>query len=89
VRRLLLRDELPTVHLAGADWQAEVVRTLAASGAVRLRAARGAERELRQAVVRLIATPVDVDFLQFYPAVEQVRRDDNGLVATLILREIA
>jgi hypothetical protein len=89
VRSLLLQEQIPVVQLGGAGWEAEVVSTLAAVGAIRIRVATGGEAELRQALIGLIATPVNVDFLQFYPAVEQVRREGDGVVATLVVREVA
>jgi hypothetical protein len=71
------------------EWEVEACEALAESGVVRLSAIQGNETQLRDALIRLIATPVDVGFLQFFPAVEQVRRDGEGITVTLVLREVA
>ena len=89
IRRLLLSDEIVEVELADPDWQTQVQRALAASGSVRIVAALGDETALHVALIRLIATPIDLDFLQFFPAVDQLHRDQTAVRVTLVLREVA
>jgi hypothetical protein len=55
---------------------------------VQLLAETGSESTLSSAVLRLIATPVDLDFLQFFPVVEQVHRGQEYSSVTLLLREV-
>jgi hypothetical protein len=42
---------------------------------------------LRQATVLLVAMPVDVGVLQFFPVVERVERADGRILVSFTLRE--
>ena len=86
VRELLLLESLPEVDLSNPDWRAEFQAAISTAGVVRL-CSRGEEAgALQEALFRLVAEPLDVDFMQLYPAVEQVRREGRDFVATLVLR---
>jgi hypothetical protein len=88
VRYLLFPERVREVQLAMPDMLQRVQQALSEWGSVRLVAPRGDERLLQTAILHLIATPVDVDFLQLFPAVEGVRQDHESVGATLILREL-
>jgi hypothetical protein len=73
--------------LESEDWQAQLNVAFERQGTCRLSAPATSSGELRKALVRLIATPVDVGYLQFFPLVERVERLDSKILATLSLRE--
>jgi hypothetical protein len=86
-RELVLRDRLSEVELGSDCWRKRISAELGSLGSVRLTAPRGQEAELCRELLLLIAIPVNVEFLQFYPVVEQVRRTEDQTAVTLILRE--
>ena len=86
VRELLLIDGLPEVLLSDPDWRAEFTAAISRAGVIRVRAKGEASGDLQAALFRLVAEPLDVDFLQLYPAIEQIRRDGQEYVATVVLR---
>ena len=86
VRELLLIDGLPEVRLSDPDWRAEFTAAIARAGVVRVRAKSEESGELQRALFRLVAEPLDVGFLQLYPAIEQIRRDGREYVAIVVLR---
>lgn len=91
VRELALTEHIAEVSMSLPNWLAHVQEQLASRGAVRLVALREdqTERALREALERLLATPINVDYLQFYPSVEDVRRDEKRTTVTLIIREFS
>ena len=58
------------------------------AGSVRLVAARANEQALHAELFGLLASPVNVEFLQFFPSIEQAMRDECGVTLTFILREL-
>lgn len=88
-RDLLHAPQTPRVEHATPSWEERLLQELANVGRVELVAPREHGESLQRDVLQLLATPVDVDFLQFYPMVEQVVRTNDTDVITLILREIA
>lgn len=89
IRRLLLCGEISDVALADSDWEHQLQQVLAASGTARLVAALGQESALHTALTRIIATPVDLEFLQFFPTIDRIEREQDALKVTLVLREVA
>ena len=89
VRQLLFPDDVSEVAFSSTGWIDEVRMTLAQLGRVRLRAPVGQAGILRDRLLYLIGAPIDFDYLQFYPVIEQVSRDADTLAATLVLREVA
>lgn len=87
VRGLLLASNIPTVVVGTVDWRSKFAALMAEYATVQLQCASRDEHSLRQAVVELIATPIDVGYLQFFPVVERVERNDSETRATLSLRE--
>src|SRR5262249_11775774 len=87
VRHLLITQSIPVVELSRTDWLDELRSMLQAHGQCRLAAAANQAQELRQAIVRLVVTPIDVGFVQFFPVVERVERKLGVILATLTLRE--
>lgn len=89
VRDLLLLDGIAGVSVGDPSWQAIAIEMLTARGATRLFAEPGNEEKLKDGLLRMIATPVSIDFLQFFPAVERIVTDGRGLSATVVLRDVA
>ncbi len=87
VRHLLLSRSIETVELTDSDWHARLVLALETQGACMLAASSDEAAALRQAIVLLVATPVDVGVLQFFPVVERVERTAGRILASLTLRE--
>jgi len=87
VRHLLLNRSIKTIDFADVDWREQLRTALDGQGTCRLAASSGDAPALRLAIVQLIATPVDVGVLQFFPVVEQVERSEGQILANLTLRE--
>ena len=87
VRHLLLRQAIATIEIVEPDWRDRLNAAFAARGVARLAANPDQAAALRQAVVSLIATPVDVGVLQFFPVVERAESVDGRVFITLTLRE--
>ncbi|MNY08124.1 hypothetical protein D3C86_1409600 [compost metagenome] len=87
VRHLFMRQATPLVHLADPGWQSDLAEAFQTHGVVRLSAEPARGQALRQAIVQLVATPIDVGVLQFFPTVEKVERIESNVIVTLTLRE--
>lgn len=88
VRELLLRDSVPEVALSEPEWYARFTAAISRTGIVRVRAYREQAAELQSALLRVLAEPVDVGFLQLFPVIEQLRRREREHVATVALRGV-
>jgi hypothetical protein len=87
LRELLLVHPVTTVELAGANWLEALTTALATNRFARLSAPVARTAELQAAIAQLIATPVSLSFLQFYPVVEGVERHGQLLFVSFGLRE--
>lgn len=87
VRSLLMSAAVTEVDLADNDWNARLEDALERFGTVKLVADSSLSAEFRAALIMLLVTPVDVGFLQFFPAVDRVERLEGKMSATLVLRE--
>lgn len=89
IRHLLLNPNLPTVQLTdtGDDWYDQFTEVIAQRGIVQLAAARSADRRLRAAIVRIVSSAVDVGFLQFFPYLERVEKDEHEMRVVFTIRE--
>ncbi len=85
VKELLLEQRIPSVALADTDWSAQVHTHLAEIGVCRLWARNS--QDLHPALARLLAEPVNVDYLQLYPSVERFEQDAQSVALVLSLRE--
>ena len=88
IRELLLRNEPDAVMYGSEGWELSLDDSLVETGMARLRADHIDESEFHGDLYRLLASPVDVDYLQFYPNISRVTRDDRGTVVTLVLSEV-
>lgn len=87
IREIVLSDVMPMIQLMSTEWEAAVQAAFEASGRCRLWAEASQSGELRSAIVRLVARPVSLGFLQFFPVVEKIERIGGQLVASFVLRE--
>lgn len=87
VRHLLLRQAISTIEIADPDWREQLNAAFVARGTALLAADAGEGAAVRRALVELVASPVDVGVLQFFPAVEGVERSDGRILVGLTLRE--
>lgn len=89
IRHLLLNPNLPVVELTeeGDDWYTQFAHVIAQRGIVQLAAPRAADRRLRAAIVRIVSTAVDVGFLQFFPYLERVEKDEHEMRVVFTIRE--
>jgi hypothetical protein len=88
VRELLLPNQLATIHVGDDDWRAALITELAERGGVILIAAQSQEAELRQFLAEIIAMPISVDYLQFFPSIQRIERKEDDVVTTLVIQEI-
>lgn len=87
VRHLLLRRKVEVVDLSAANLEERIYLALSNDGACRLSALPTQARKLREVLVLLGVTPVDVGVLQFFPAVERIERTEGRILVDLLLRE--
>lgn len=87
IHELLLIDKVASVSIDDSDWMDRLAEGLGACGTCRLTASVERESELRQATVKVIAMPVDVEFLQLFPAVERFEQTEHSVSVVFTLRE--
>lgn len=89
IRHLLLNPNLVVIRLeeANENWYAQFTSAIAQYGIVQLEVPRGAERRMRSAIVRAVSSAVDIGFLQFFPYLERVEKDENDMRVVLTIRE--
>jgi hypothetical protein len=87
VRHLLLAGSVPIVDIMEPGWDERLNRAFETNGVCRLCAPPSAAAYFRGVLVRLVATPVNVGFLQFFPVIDCLDRVAGKLSATLALRE--
>jgi hypothetical protein len=86
---LLVGREALEIAFGASSWAERLLLALVETGRARITAMRQDEEALQRELLSLIATPVDVGYLQFYPVIEQAARDGMTLSIALILREVA
>ena len=87
VRQLLLNRSIATVELSDPDWENQLITAFEQHGMGRLVADMKSATTLRINLVRLVASPVSIGVLQFFPAISRFERSSGRLFATLTLRE--
>jgi hypothetical protein len=87
VRTLLLGTNIAVVSITQPEWTVQVAKFLSDNGIVQLQADRNNEGLLRSAIINVIGRPVDVGYLQFFPVVERIEREETDTRVTLSLRE--
>lgn len=87
VRGFLLDERAPAISVGRSDWLDATLARFGETGTVRLTCELGNESHLRKALTRLLAMPVNVGYLQFFPSIERIERDVQQFSAHLSLRE--
>ena len=75
------------IEFRSPRWFEQVKETLSRFGSTAISAEQSVQPDLQFDLLQLIAEPVDVGYLQFYPAIERIRREGRKLIVTLVLRE--
>lgn len=88
VRDLVLTDHIESVAFGEPNWLGDLNSALSSAGTVRLTCSRDQEADLHRVFYQLLAEPINMDYLQFYLAVDQVQRDDRLTSITLSIKEI-
>jgi hypothetical protein len=87
IRELILANSTESVEFNGNGWRDEFEQALASTGTVRLRASEEHESAFQEEIFRILATPVDVDYLQLYPVITEISKE-SGTTLTFVLREM-
>jgi hypothetical protein len=80
-------DEAISVGTDG--WERQLADVLAHDGAAQLIGDRDNDGKLAEALCRVLATPIDVGYLQFFPSVDRVIQHDRHSALRLVIRELA
>ncbi|MGO7394559.1 protein DpdJ [Rhizobium ruizarguesonis] len=87
VRHLLLTRSTPTIELSDPDWFEELSLAFETQGVCQLAVNATNAGSLHQALVFLVATPINIGVLHLYPVVDRVDRAAGRIFATVTLRE--
>ena len=83
----LLRRNEPVIQL-GPALMSEAGRLLSAHGSAKLSAQMEERRALKEAILQMVVSPVEVGYLHLYPSLAGLTQGPDGLSATLDLREV-
>jgi hypothetical protein len=83
----LLSANGPVIPLA-PGYMDEAGATLAAHGSATLNASADERRALKDAILRMVVSPVEVGYLHLYPSVVGLSQGPDGLSVTLDLTEV-
>jgi hypothetical protein len=89
----LVRELLPAavpvaVQFSAAEWQEELRGLLAAHSLAHLEVSTSEQSKLKLYLLRVVAEPIDVGQLQFYPAIESVVTSGEKTVVVLTLPDL-
>ena len=87
IRDLLLDPGPEPIEFGAENWEGQFADNLSTKGVVRVRVSSKRREEFRDVLFRLLGTPVEVDYLQFYPIVSQYQHQD-GMILTFVLKEM-
>ena len=83
IRELLLRDRAEPVKYGSDGWFETFSQELASAGIAKITSANEDEGPFREAIFAILANPIDVDYLQFYPVISDVDYAD-GLTVSFV-----
>lgn len=86
--RVYARPVPRIVEFGDVAWRRLLLEALSEAGEVSLHADTERAQEVHSALTELLATPVDVGFLQFYPSIDAVGQLQDGLSVQLVIREL-
>lgn len=87
--RLMLEGGDEAISVDEGGWERRLSDALARDGAAQLVADRDETGMLSSALSRVLATPIDVGYLQLYPSVDRVAQSDHQMAVRLVIRELA
>jgi hypothetical protein len=87
--RLVLEGGDEVVSVGTDGWERQLADVLARDGAAQLIGDSQDDGKLAEALCRILATPIDVGYLQFFPSVDRVIQDDPQVALRLVIRELA
>ncbi len=87
IRELLLVSGPEPIAFGSTNWQNDFNDSLAKSGVVRVCITSENEPKFHQDIYQILAEPIDVDYLQFYPVITEVSRGQE-ITITFVLREL-
>jgi hypothetical protein len=88
IRHLLLDPNLAVIALTENDtWYPRFIEAIAQHGIAQLAAPRAATRQLRNAIVHVVSNAVDVGYLQFFPYLERIEKDEHAMRVVFTIRE--
>jgi hypothetical protein len=86
--RLVLEGQDEAISVGIDGWERQLPEVLARDGAAQLVGDRQDGGKLTEALCRVLATPVDVGYLQFFASVDRVIQDDRRVALRLVIREL-
>ena len=87
VRNLQHKVQFKKVNYVDHKWQSAVISALHDNGSVDLVVAKQDVHKFQSELFMLLATPIDVDALQFYPSIDSVDSLGDNVAISVILRE--
>ncbi|MFC1900364.1 protein DpdJ [Chloroflexota bacterium] len=87
IRELIVVTGPETIIYQADGWLGNFNTLLADIGMARIWVATEYEAEFHEEIFQILADPVDVDYLQFYPVITEVNRG-SGITITFVLREM-
>jgi hypothetical protein len=87
IHELLLKNTYTDVTLCDANWRSQVLDALGRSENCRLISPKDNPAALAKAVAEMLLSPVDIDYLQFYPVVERYEQGVNYHAAIITIWE--
>jgi len=87
--RLILEGGDEVVSVGTDGWERQLADVLARDGAAQVIGDSQDDGKLTEALCRILATPIDVGYLQFFPSVDRVIQDDRHVALRLVIRELA
>ena len=87
IRDLLLDLGPEPIEFGSESWESQFADFLSTKGVVRVKVSSKRREEFREVLFRLLGTPVEVDYLQFYPIISRYQHQE-GMILTFVLKEM-
>ena len=87
IRDLLLDPGPEPIEFGSESWERQFADFLSTKGVVRVKVSSKLREEFREVLFRLLGTPIEVDYLQFYPIISRYQHQE-GMILTFVLKEM-
>ena len=87
IRDLLLDPGPEPIEFGPGDWEGQFAHGLSTRGVARIKVNSKRRAEFSEALFELLGTPIEVDYLQFYPIISRYQHQD-GMILTFVLKEM-